>query len=102
MPCCSLIFTRWPAAQALVVPAKLAVYSNKRSSVPFPLVLDADALNILASDGRLEGKLYKRVAPAILTPHPAEAARLLACSVREVQIDRVRAACELANVTVAR
>jgi hydroxyethylthiazole kinase-like uncharacterized protein yjeF len=64
---------------------------------PVPLVLDADALNILASDGRLEGNLYNRVAPVILTPHPAEAARLLSCSVREVQSDRIRAACELAR-----
>lgn len=64
---------------------------------PVPVVLDADALNILATDGRLEGNLYNRVAPVILTPHPAEAARLLGCSVREVQTDRIRAACELAR-----
>lgn len=59
---------------------------------PLTLVLDADALNILASDGRLEGNLYNRVAPAILTPHPAEAARLLDCTVREIQADRIQAA----------
>ena len=35
------------------------------------------ALNLLADDGRLEGNLYNRVGPAILTPHPAEAGRLL-------------------------
>ncbi len=64
---------------------------------PVPVVLDADALNILATDGRLEGNLYNRVAPVILTPHPAEAARLLACTIREVQTDRIRAARELAK-----
>ena len=64
---------------------------------PVQLVLDADALNLLAEDGRLEGKLYNRVGPAILTPHPAEAARLLGCSVRDIQNDRVKAACELAE-----
>ncbi len=64
---------------------------------PLPVVLDADALNILATDGRLEGNLYNRVAPAILTPHPAEAARLLSLSVREIQTDRVAAARELAQ-----
>lgn len=64
---------------------------------PLPVELDADALNILASDGRLEGNLYNRVAPAILTPHPAEAARLLGTSVREVQADRISAARELAR-----
>ena len=64
---------------------------------PVPLVLDADALNILATDGRLEGNLYNRVAPVILTPHPAEAARLLGCTIREVQTDRIKAARELAQ-----
>lgn len=64
---------------------------------PVQLVLDADALNLLADDGRLEGNLYNRFAPAILTPHPAEAGRLLNCSVREVQNDRIKAACELAE-----
>lgn len=64
---------------------------------PVQLVLDADALNLLAEDGRLEGKLYNRVGPAILTPHPAEAARLLGCSVRDIQNDRIKAACELAE-----
>ncbi len=64
---------------------------------PVQLVLDADALNLLADDGRLEGNLYNRVGPAILTPHPAEAARLLGCSVRDIQNDRVRAAVELAD-----
>ena len=64
---------------------------------PVQLVLDADALNLLADDGRLEGNLTNRVGPAILTPHPAEAARLLGCSVRDIQNDRVRAAVELAD-----
>src|SRR5574343_431143 len=64
---------------------------------PVQLVLDADALNLLAEDGRLEGNLYNRVGPAILTPHPAEAARLLGCSVRDVQNDRIKAARELAE-----
>ncbi len=64
---------------------------------PVQLVLDADALNLLAEDGRLEGNLYNRAGPAILTPHPAEAARLLDCSVRDIQNDRRRAARELAE-----
>lgn len=62
---------------------------------PLPLVLDADALNLLASDSRLAGHLCNRVAPAILTPHPAEAARLLECSTREIQDNRIAAANEL-------
>ncbi|MDX1818505.1 MAG: NAD(P)H-hydrate dehydratase [Marinobacter sp.] len=54
-----------------------------------PRVLDADALNLMAA----------RVAVLsdrqILTPHPGEAARLLGCSVAEVENDRVSAARKL-------
>ncbi len=64
---------------------------------PVNLVLDADALNLLAEDGRLQGNLYNRVGVAVLTPHPAEAARLLDCPVRDIQADRVAAARELAE-----
>ena len=64
---------------------------------PLPLVLDADALNLLAHDGRLQGNLYNRIAPSLLTPHPAEAARLLGSSTRDVQADRIGAAQEIAR-----
>lgn len=47
------------------------------------LVLDADALNALAAYGT--GPLKKRRAHVILTPHPAELARLCGKTVREVQ-----------------
>ncbi len=52
-----------------------------------PMVLDADALNILAG-GRLS---LPAGADCVLTPHPGEAARLLGCSVAEVQADRFTA-----------
>lgn len=55
-----------------------------------PLVLDADALNILA-EGRVVPAGSKRGtanSPWILTPHPAEAARLLGITTAEVQADR--------------
>lgn len=61
-----------------------------------PLVLDADALNLLAGDAALQAALRERGAPTLLTPHPAEAARLLATSVAAVQRDRVGAALALA------
>jgi hydroxyethylthiazole kinase-like uncharacterized protein yjeF len=64
---------------------------------PLPLVLDADALNILAADSHLAGNLSQRSDPVILTPHPAEAARLLGCSVPEVQADRIAAAGQIAR-----
>ena len=53
-----------------------------------PMVLDADALNLLAA-GRT---IPERVRDSwILTPHPGEAARLLDCSTAEVQADRFAA-----------
>jgi hydroxyethylthiazole kinase-like uncharacterized protein yjeF len=61
-----------------------------------PLVLDADALNLTATDKRLAAALGKRDAPTLLTPHPAEAARLLGTNTREIQADRVGAATRLA------
>ncbi len=55
------------------------------SAAGLPLVVDADALNLLAvQPRRLEG--------AVLTPHPGEAARLLGIAAAEVQADRFAAA----------
>lgn len=62
-----------------------------------PLVLDADALNIVAHNPLLHSRLTQRQAPTVMTPHPAEAARLLVSSVAEVQADRVGAARTLAH-----
>ena len=62
-----------------------------------PLVLDADALNLIAASKTLQARLQKRSAPCVLTPHPAEAARLLSCATAAVQADRVKAAIELAQ-----
>lgn len=50
-----------------------------------PLVVDADALNILAEDRAL------RAADWILTPHPGEAGRLLGIATDAVQADRLGA-----------
>jgi hydroxyethylthiazole kinase-like uncharacterized protein yjeF len=64
------------------------------------LVLDADALNAIAADPQLQGLLQargRRGAPTVLTPHPLEAARLLARDTRTVQADRPAAARELAQ-----
>ncbi len=64
------------------------------------LVLDADALNAVAADPALQALLKARQGrglATVLTPHPLEAARLLACSVVQVQADRVAAATALAQ-----
>jgi len=55
-------------------------------------VLDADALNLLAQARGLREACLRRTADTIITPHPAEAARLLGSSTREVQDDRLGAA----------
>ncbi len=59
-----------------------------------PQVLDADALNVLAADPGLAAKLDNR---SLITPHPAEAARLLGCSTAQVQADRPAAVHALAQ-----
>ena len=61
-----------------------------------PLLLDADALNLIAAEDGLRARLTARRAPTLLTPHPLEAARLLRCSASTVQADRPAAARELA------
>lgn len=62
-----------------------------------PLVLDADALNLLARHADLRDDLRKRKGAAVLTPHPGEAAHLLACGTREIQADRAAAVRQLAQ-----
>ena len=56
-----------------------------------PQVWDADALNLLAAGG------VQLPTGCVITPHPGEAARLLRCTVVEVQADRPAAARELAR-----
>jgi hydroxyethylthiazole kinase-like uncharacterized protein yjeF len=62
-----------------------------------PLVLDADALNLLAAHPVLADRARKRTAPTLLTPHPLEAARLLGCDAAAVQANRPHAAIVLAE-----
>ncbi len=60
------------------------------SDCPLPIVLDADGLNALAA---AQSPPVERRSPALaLTPHPGEMARLLGCTVAEVQADRMAAA----------
>ena len=61
------------------------------------LVLDADALNILALRPDLRTALISRKNSSVITPHPGEAAHLLGCNTEEVQAARSEAAQELAK-----
>lgn len=54
-----------------------------------PTVIDADALNIIARAGM---PFAKR---SIMTPHPGEAARLLNCTIEEINEDRFKSVYEL-------
>ena len=70
---------------------------EKAARYPQPLVLDADALNAIASNPTLRDAIRDRDAPTLATPHPAEAARLLGTDTKGVQNDRVAAATALAT-----
>jgi len=75
-----------PAAQKVVYDALL---------LDVPLVLDADALNIISDRPDLRGMLHTRKAATVVTPHPGEAAKLLACSTEDIQKDRTGSATHL-------
>lgn len=66
--------------------------------VDAPLVLDADALNLIAEDPALARKCARRSQATVVTPHAAEAARLLATDPNAIQSDRTSAARRLADM----
>lgn len=61
------------------------------------LVLDADALNLVSEHPATRASVHRREAPTLMTPHPAEAARLLKTTTADVQLDRIAAALALAD-----
>lgn len=72
-------------------------YLQQASQAQF-MVLDADGLNILASQPEITGsKIDFSQHHVVITPHPAEAGRLLNISTAEVQSDRVAAVKMLAE-----
>lgn len=58
-----------------------------------PLVLDADALNVLSGNPRI---LKKLITETVITPHPGEMARLTGLSIAEIQRDRIGTAARFA------
>lgn len=80
-------------AQSLIVTSLLDM-ENK------PLILDADALNNLSSCVSI---LKKAKANVLITPHPGEMARLMNCTVKDIEADREKAITDFAkkyNVSV--
>ena len=53
-----------------------------------PLIVDADALNLLSQDSTTRDNW-------VLTPHPGEAARLLDCTTREIEANRFTSAADI-------
>ena len=93
-----------PPVQAAVVGCGLGASDAARSALraalgyDIPLALDADALNLIATDEDFRRTLAARTAPSVLTPHPVEAARLLAAAAQaRADDDRIAAATRLAR-----
>lgn len=64
-------------------------------SSTMPLIIDADGLNLIAHSKKLQLLLQKRHAETLITPHPAEAARLLNCQTAAIQSNRHEAIIKL-------
>ncbi|MBS4021628.1 MAG: NAD(P)H-hydrate dehydratase [Dethiobacter sp.] len=96
-----LLREKWQSSNVVAVGPGLSTDANIMpllagilSECGLPVVLDADALTALARHPKLA---ESREADTVITPHPGEAARLLGCSVAEVQSDRPGAALSLAK-----
>jgi NAD(P)H-hydrate epimerase len=61
-----------------------------------PLVLDADALNLIAADEHLQDLAKALSTPVVITPHMGEAARLSGRSIADLAADPFAAAKDLA------
>ena len=87
---------------ALIVGPGLGTDANSRPLLAqalahaCPVVVDADALNLISADATLATATAARNAPTVITPHPTEAARLAGSKTEAVQADRLQAACDLA------
>ncbi|MGO2372468.1 NAD(P)H-hydrate dehydratase [Pseudoalteromonas sp. KG3] len=57
-----------------------------------PLVIDADALNLIAQSSSITP-----LRNTVITPHPGEAARLLNCSISDIEANRYYSATQLSN-----
>ena len=78
-------------------PAAKAVL-QQALALPQPLILDADALNLLAAHAELNVLLQQRApGTTVMTPHPGEAATLLGMATTDVQADRINHALLLAQ-----
>lgn len=80
-------------------PATRWFFEELLKAARVPLVLDADALNLMAEMMSKDAGALRRVAkgrPVVVTPHPGEMARLCGKSVAEIQLDRLACARQFA------
>jgi len=80
-------------------PATAEFLETLIEATKMPLVLDADALNLLAADRGMMSRvaeMAKAGRTVVLTPHPGEMARLVGISTAEVQANRLQTARYLA------
>ena len=82
-----------------VGPGMRALVARLAREVALPMVLDADALNLLGASAA--ESLAAAPAARVLTPHPGEMARLIGRPVADVQADRPGVARALAAATRA-
>jgi NAD(P)H-hydrate epimerase len=92
---CEALLTAAGGKQAVLLGPGMGRFANDTRwlrhiwpRIDAPLVVDADALNMLADAGG-PAAMPRRGAPTILTPHPGEMARLVGASTRDVQRDRI-------------
>ncbi|MBE6689628.1 MAG: NAD(P)H-hydrate dehydratase [Ruminococcaceae bacterium] len=93
--------TSYPKSSAILIGCGLGISEGTVRAVTHvmknarvPLVIDADALNIISENLNL---LEQLAVPAVITPHPGEMARLCGCTVEYVQNNRTSLAAEFAE-----
>jgi|LSQX01.2.fsa_nt_gb hydroxyethylthiazole kinase-like uncharacterized protein yjeF len=74
-------------------PAAHMVTERLLSAAAVPLVIDADALNIISEEPRLWGLIH---APVVITPHPAEMSRISRLDIDTILEDTTKAAADFA------
>lgn len=77
-----------------VTPDTVELVCDIVKNAPCPVIIDADGINCIAD--RIEILKEAKYMP-VLTPHPAEMARLMQCCVNDIQNDRFNAAVSFAK-----
>ena len=105
--CLDTVFSSLSKFDAVLIGCGLGVNEDTKEvvrqiikNVKVPLIIDADGINIIASDIDM---LKEAAGPVILTPHPKEMSRLTGIPTEMIQADRVKIARNFAdtyNVTL--